>query len=220
MAKDKDKRKIEIATPDEVEQFASASDQGDAPDDSQAPEQTDPPDDNPGSDPPEESELDKALRERDEFREKWLRAQAEAQNQAKRLRADREEAVRYAITGFARTLLNVVDDLERSLQAAEQGADAESLKSGVRIVFDHLLKVLADHHVEPIAAVGEPFDPTCHEAMTQQPSTEHPPGTVLQEVQKGYRLHDRVLRPSRVIVSSVPAEQGQTDTGDDSKPTE
>ncbi len=211
MAKDKDKRKIEIATPDEVEQYADAPAEDHAADPPE-PAQPNPSTGDPPDHPPAESELNQALRERDEFKDKWLRAQAEAQNQAKRLRADREEAVRYANAGFARSLLNVVDDLERSLQAAEQSADVESLKAGVRIVLDHLLKVMADNGVQSIAAVGEPFDPTRHEALTQQPSTELPAGTVLQEVQKGYQLHDRVLRPSRVIVSTNPAEQSQSDT--------
>ncbi len=216
--KDK-KRKIHIATPDEVDQYGAASEDP-APDpDRNAEEQprgeTVPEDDAPasddGNDPAEpagdETPLQQAERERDEYKDKWLRAQAEAQNQARRLRLDREEAVRFATADFARALLGVVDDFERTLEAAEDGSDAEALVQGVRIVYDHLLKVLHEHHVTGIESVGQPFDPSCHEALTQQPSDEHPQGTVMQEVQRGYRLHDRVLRPARVIISSGPASE-------------
>ncbi|MBN1344678.1 MAG: nucleotide exchange factor GrpE [Phycisphaerae bacterium] len=213
MKRKEDKKKIHIATPDEVSQFAEeVSDEG------QSPEPTDPAE-NPSSNgetesaanesaPSEpETDLQRTERERDEFRDKWLRAQAEAQNQARRLRADREEAVRYAIRNFARSLLNVVDDMERSMEAAQAAGESDEgkpLAEGVRIVYDHLLKVLSDHHVERIESVGQPFDPTCHEAMMQQPSADCPSGTVLLEVQRGYRLHERVLRPARVIISSGP----------------
>ncbi len=215
--KDKKKeKKIEIATSDEVAAFGSGPADEQKGEDAETPaaEGTEPgagAEASAGADATEaptdaasETDLQRAERERDEFKDKWLRSKAEAQNQARRLRADRQEAVRYAVADFARSLLNVVDDLERSLEAAEKDASAAAVTEGVRIVYDHLLKVLGDHGVEKIEAVGQAFDPTCHEAMTQQPSSDHSPGTVLQQVQQGYRLHERVLRPARVIVSCEP----------------
>jgi molecular chaperone GrpE len=220
--KDKGKKRrkqIEVATPDEVAAYA-ADDTTDAP----APQpEVDPqaePTETGQHTPPQDAETDlqRTERERDDYKDKWLRSKADAQNQVRRLQADREEAIRFANAGFARSVLTVVDDLERTLGAAEIDADAAALAEGVRIVYDHLLKVLSDHQVERIEAVGELFDPTCHEALTQQPSADHPDGTVLQEVQKGYRLRERVLRPARVIVSSQPSDDQQgNDASEDDK---
>jgi len=217
--KDKKKQKkttIEIATPDEVAEFGrDDSAKPSAPPqlgDGTATAATQAEPDNAETEP--QTDLQRAERERDEYKDKWLRVKAESQNQARRLQADRKEAVRYANADFARSLLTVVDDLERSLAAANQDADTAALAEGVRIVYDHLLKVLSDHHVEVIEAVGQPFDPTCHEALTQQPSADYPSGTVLQEAQKGYRLHERVLRPARVIVSCEPSQAEQPDEGE------
>jgi molecular chaperone GrpE len=211
--KDKKKTKIEIATPEDVAKYGP-SESSESKAEERAPEQA-----APGADATAdtgagegETELQRAERERDEYKDRWLRAQAEIQNQARRLRADRDEAVRYANADFVRALLPVVDDLERSLAAAsKEGAEPAALVDGVRIVYDHLLKILSEHHVERIESVGQPFDPTCHEALTQQPSTEHPSGTVLHEMQKGYRLKERLLRPARVIISGEAGqEQSQT----------
>jgi molecular chaperone GrpE len=79
------------------------------------------------------------------------------------------------------------------------------LAEGVRLVHQNLLKVLEAHHVERIESLGQPFDPSCHEAMMQQPTDEHPPGTVVEEYQPGYKLWDRVVRPAKVIVAQGPS---------------
>jgi molecular chaperone GrpE len=218
--KDKKKRnKIHIATPDEVADFGESETPEETAD--QAGEREAPVEgaqsDRKDTEP--ETELDRAVRQRDEFKDKWLRGKADAQNQVRRLQADRDEAVRFAVAGLARSLLNVVDDLERTVQAAGESAEADSLTKGVRIVYDALLRVLGDHHVERIEAPGQPFDPQCHEAITQQPSADMPPGMVLQEIQAGYRLHERVLRPARVIVSCEPPTEDESarDESDDSE---
>lgn len=217
----KRKQKIEIATPEETAEFGQdpatdgptgsgrQAESGDAPE--QAEQSADDRAEQPIEERPPETALQRAERERDEFRDKWLRAKAEDENRAKRLAAERQEAVRYAIANLARSALNVVDDLERTLEASAKHDDATSLAEGVRIVYDHLLKVLRDHHIERVEAVGRPFDPQIHEALTQQPSTDHPAGTVLREIQKGYRLHERVLRPARVIVSCEPPDESQAE---------
>lgn len=150
--------------------------------------------------------LEQLQREADELREKNLRLLAEVQNQQKRAAREKQEALRYAEGDFARDLLPVLDDFERTRAAeAESTGEASAVLDGVRIVHEHLLKVLSQHGITPIDALHQPFDPSFHEAMLQQPSDEHPAGTVIQELARGYRMHDRVLRPSRVIVSSGPA---------------
>jgi len=107
----------------------------------------------------------------------------------------------------------VVDDFERTLSAAGETTGFEALVEGVRLVYEKLLKILKDNHVEPIEAAGKPFDPVFHSVMMQRPTAEHAPGTVLQEVQKGYCLRERVVRPAQVIIAGRPA------TGDDTEPS-
>ncbi len=156
------------------------------------------------SPPTPEDELTLLRREVDELRDKNLRLMAELQNQQKRAQRESQEAQRFAEAELARALLVVLDDLERAQEAARNTQDAQAVAAGVRLVSEHFLKVLRDHHVAPIEAVGRPFDPAFHEALLQLPSSEQAAGTVLQEVARGYTLHERVLRPTRVIVSSGP----------------
>jgi molecular chaperone GrpE len=151
-----------------------------------------------------EDELALLRREVAELRDKNLRLMAELQNQQKRAQREKQEAQRFAEAELARALLNVLDDLERAQEAARSAQDAQAVAEGVRLVSEHFLKVLRDHHVAPIEALGRPFDPAFHEAMLQQPSAEQAAGTVLQEIARGYTMHERVLRPSRVVVSSGP----------------
>ncbi|MBL8879066.1 MAG: nucleotide exchange factor GrpE [Phycisphaerales bacterium] len=131
-----------------------------------------------------------------------LRQIAEVRNIQQRLQREKSEALRYAAAEIVQELLVVIDDLDRSLEAVGNGADAAALAEGVRIVNDHFMKILKSRGVEAVPAAGQTFDPAMHEALMQQPSAEAPAGQVIQEVQKGYRMHDRVLRPARVIVSS------------------
>ncbi len=143
-------------------------------------------------------------RELQELRDRNLRLMAEVQNLQKRTQRDKLEAVRFAQADFARDLLVVLDDFDRTLEAARTAADPSALADGVRIVREHLAKILRTHGITPIEAVGRPFDPDLHEAVLQQPSPEQPAGHVVQELARGYRMHERVLRPARVIVSAGP----------------
>lgn len=145
-------------------------------------------------------------REVEELRDKNLRLVAETQNLQKRALREKQEALRYAESEFARELLVVLDDLERTQESAKTATDVKSVADGVRIVYENFLKVLRQHEIEPIDALGKPFDPTYHEALMQQPSDKHPAGTVMQEMARGYTMHQRVIRPSRVVVSSGPAD--------------
>ena len=153
---------------------------------------------------PPEDELAGLRGEVAEVRDKNLRLMAELQNQQKRVDRERQELRRYAEADLARELLAVLDDLQRAYQAAGASEHTRAIAEGVRLVGERFAKVLRDHNIVPIEAVGRPFDPTFHEAVLQQPSHELPAGTVLEEVAQGYLMHDRVLRPSRVIISSGP----------------
>ena len=157
---------------------------------------------------PPEDEVTKLRREVEELRDKNLRLVAEQQNLQKRALRDKQEALRYAESAFATQLLVVLDDFDRTFESAQSATDVAVVADGMRIVYEHFLKVLQQHGIQPIDALGKPFDPSYHEAMMQQPSEEHPAGTILQEMARGYTMHDRVLRPSRVIVSGGPPSSG------------
>lgn len=136
-----------------------------------------------------------------ELEDQLLRARADYQNLKRRIMAEKSEAIRFANADLMRSLLSVIDDLERSIDAGTGAQDAGPVVEGVRLVRANLLKALSAAGLEPIEAVGRPFDPHVHEAMMQAPSAEHDPGTVVEELLKGYTLRDRVLRPARVIVA-------------------
>lgn len=148
-------------------------------------------------------ELATLRQEIEALRDRNLRLTAELQNQQKRGQREKQEALRYAEAEFARELLPVLDDFERTVAAAETAPDARTVADGVRIVQQQLLKVLASRGITPIEATGKPFNPDEHEALMQQPSHQ-PAGTVLHEAARGYRMHERVLRPTRVVVAANP----------------
>jgi molecular chaperone GrpE len=136
------------------------------------------------------------------LRDENLRLTAELRNVAQRAQREKQEALKYAEADFAKELLVVLDDLERTLESAKTAADVRPVAEGVRIVYEHFLKVLRARGIEAIEAKERPFDPHLHEAMMQQPSEDHPVGIVLQECLRGYQMHDRVIRPTKVVVSS------------------
>lgn len=140
----------------------------------------------------------------EKLRDENLRLVAELRNVTQRAQREKQEALRYAEADFARELLIVLDDLERTQESARTASKVQAVADGVRIVYEHFLKVLRGKQIEPIEALGKPFDPHWHEAMMQQPSDEHPAGTVMQEVARGYKMRDRVIRPAKVVVSSGP----------------
>jgi len=155
-----------------------------------------------------------ALRaERDAFYDQRLRAQAELENFRKRAGKENEQTRLYGQLPVVRDLLPGLDNLRRTLAAAEESHNVDQLIEGVRMVLKQFEDMLTRHAVVPIEAVGQPFDPNRHEAVQQLPSADHPPMTVLQELERGYMLHDRVVRPGKVIVSSSPAES-EPDTTD------
>jgi molecular chaperone GrpE len=135
-----------------------------------------------------------------------LRCRAELENYRKRVGRERADERRYANLSLMRELLPVLDNLDRAIAAAEQSHDASALLEGVKMVSCQLIGVLAKHDCVPIEALNESFDPHRHEAILHQPSEDVPADMVTYVTQTGYRLHDRVVRPTQVIVSSGPPE--------------
>lgn len=140
-----------------------------------------------------------------ESRDRELRALAEIENTRRRMRRDLDDQLKYANLPLVRDLLPVFDNLTRAIDAAAKTADATTLLEGVKMVAAQLETVFAQHHCQRIAALGQPFDPNLHKAICQQPSADQPPQTVLLDVTPGFLLHDRVVRPSEVIVATEPA---------------
>ena len=137
-------------------------------------------------------------------KDRELRAHAELDNYRKRAARELDERLRYANIGLLRDLLPVLDNVDRAIEAAEKNAaDAGALLVGFKMVSQQLGEVLTRHHCTRIEALHTPFDPNVHHAVMQQPSEEHPANTVLMVTQNGYQLHDRVVRPSQVIVSTT-----------------
>ena len=107
-------------------------------------------------------------------------------------------------------LLEAVDNLNRAIESAATDSANDGLLQGVKMVSDHILNILKNNHCQPIECVGEPFDPNFHQAVQMQPSNEYPANTVMQELRTGYRLHDRVIRPSQVFVSTGQGNESES----------
>jgi molecular chaperone GrpE len=137
--------------------------------------------------------------------ERYLRLAAEFENYKKRIERERATTVAYANEDLLEKLLPVVDNLERALTAAKP-ADAhdDGIVAGVELTLREFKDLLARKGVEPLDATGERFDPTIHEAVSTQPSTEVPEGGVITQIEIGYRYKERILRPAKVVVSSGP----------------
>jgi molecular chaperone GrpE len=169
-----------------------------------------------GSDDPVEA----LQSERDDLFARLQRTAADYSNYQKRIQREMAEARNFANTGLITQLLSVLDDMERALEAAadNHGPD-DLLLVGMQLVHDKALEVLGGFGLEIIEALGRPFDPEVHSAMLQQPSAEHPPQTVVRELQRGYKLKGRTIRPAAVVVSTEPesphaGDEETTDSGD------
>lgn len=151
-------------------------------------------------------ELDALRAERDEFRDKFMRVLADAENSRKRAERDRREAEQYGGSKLARDLLPVYDNLKRALDVAgdEQRAAATALIAGVELTLRELTNVMTKHGVTPISpAIGDVFDPQQHQAMFEAPIQGTKAGQIIQVMVEGFMLHDRLLRPAQVGVSSM-----------------
>ena len=152
-----------------------------------------------------ETALDAATLEAVEAKQDMLRMQADMENLRKRLVREHEKARRRTLERFMGDLLPVRDSLERGLEAAEdQAATVEALKQGKQLIMKMLTKVMDDHGLQIIDPAGEKFDPEKHEALTMLPSADHDENTIIDVIEKGYQLHERLIRPAKVVVSRKP----------------
>jgi molecular chaperone GrpE len=163
--------------------------------------------------PTREEQLQATRAERDENLNRFLRSQAELDNYRKRVQRERDDERRYAALSIVRDLLAPLDNLQRAVESARKSGESGNLLQGIELVVQQMERVLSGHGARVIPAVGQPFDPHLHEAVQQIPSDEQPPMTVLQELERGYTLHERVVRPSKVIVSAGRAESGEQGAG-------
>jgi molecular chaperone GrpE len=153
----------------------------------------------------EESEYLRLKEEADkskELQDKVLRLQADFENTRKRLEKDRQDFIKFANEGIILELLNILDDLERTVELAQsKHEDLQVFLKGVEMILAHLYDMLKEYGVRPIEAEGELFDPHFHEALMQVEDNTKPEHTIIEELQKGYMLNDRVIRTSKVKVS-------------------
>jgi molecular chaperone GrpE len=157
---------------------------------------------------PVADELDQLREELAAARQEVLYARAETQNVRRRLEKEKSDAGAYAASGFARDILSVADNLTRALEAVPEDmrehSKLEGLVAGIEATQRELDKVFSNHGIKRVAARGLPLDPNQHEAVMEMPSDEAEPGTVVQEIQPGYLIRDRLLRPAMVVVAKKP----------------
>lgn len=148
--------------------------------------------------------LEEMEKERDANQDLYLRAKAEMENVKKRFQKEKQDLLKYANESLLKQLLPVADNLEKAIGHSQEQNSLKTLLEGVDLTLKGLMDTLNKAGVEPLEAVGEPFDPNFHEAMSEAESEEAPPGTVIQEFQKGYTLNNRLLRPAMVVISKKP----------------
>jgi molecular chaperone GrpE len=152
-----------------------------------------------------ESEYSKLKEEAEKAKEYWeriLRLQADFENTRKRLEREKQDFLKFANEGIIAELLNILDDLERTVGLAEsKHQDLSSFLKGVEMILAHLYEMLKEYGVKPIASEGKLFDPQMHEALMQVENKDLPEHTIVEELQKGYLLNDRVIRTAKVKVS-------------------
>lgn len=142
----------------------------------------------------------------DKFRDLALRSQADFENFKKRSAREKEDALKYANSSLLERLLPIVDNFELGLAAARGESEKSPIYTGMNLVLKQLNDFFADHGMLPIDAVGQKFDPNLHEAIAHEASDTVPENVVMRQTRRGYRLKDRLLRPSSVVVSSGPGK--------------
>lgn len=153
-----------------------------------------------------ETQLETAKAQARENYDRLLRVTAEFENYKKRSQREMEDFRRFANESLIKEILPIVDNLERALSVEQTGTETavESLKEGVRMTLDALTDTLKRFGVTAVESEGQPFDPNLHQAVSQEETDQYPDSTVSKELQKGYKLNDRLLRPSMVVVSKKP----------------
>ena len=171
----------------------------------------------PAAEVPAQGEMEKLKEENAKLRDQWVRAAAEAENVRKRASREMEDLSRYAVTGFARDMVSVLENLTRASESipAEAAADNPligTLREGVELTLRELLGIFQRYGITRLAPLNQKFDHNFHQAVAQVPREDVAPGTVVQVVQAGYTIHDRLLRPAMVVVSSAPDPAKKVDT--------
>lgn len=168
----------------------------------------------PFSAPSEASSTELAARDEElkSLNDKYLRLAAEFDNYKRLAQRDQRDQIRFGNEHLLRELLPVVDNLERAIKAAKDNTSTDGLIQGIELTLKQLQGVLGKFGVQSIPTMGQPFDPTGHQAVASVPSAKVPDKHIVEEFQRGYRLHDRVLRPAMVTVSS-----GSNESGDESE---
>lgn len=157
--------------------------------------------------PEQLKELEDRAAKADENWERLVRTTADFDNFKKRAAREKQDAIKFANENLIQKLMPILDTFDMALAAAQntQGEAGQSLQAGVSMIFQQLKNVLTEAGLEEIDATGKPFDPNLHEAVTQKETTEVPDGHVVQQLRKGYKLRERLLRPAGVIVAKQPA---------------
>ncbi|MBT8358967.1 MAG: nucleotide exchange factor GrpE [Deltaproteobacteria bacterium] len=154
-----------------------------------------------------QGELESAKQETRETYERFLRISAEFENYKKRSAREMDDFRKFANQSLIKEMLAVVDNLERALISSNGNSSVDKcMTDGVNLTLREILKVFEKFNVKPIESIGQPFDPNFHQAMMQEETDDYPENTVITELQKGYMIHDRLLRPSMVVVASSKAK--------------
>jgi molecular chaperone GrpE len=164
-------------------------------------------------DEPLEKSLEEAEQKANDYYDKLLRVSADFDNYKKRAAREMQELAKYANEKLIKEILTVVDNLERAIDSAAGHYDEnDPLIQGVHLTLSETLKILDRHQVKPLTSLGQPFDPSFHQAMMQEEVQGQPPNTVVKELQKGYLIHDRLLRPALVAVSKTGGDVKQNNS--------
>ena len=157
--------------------------------------------------PEQFEELKQRAAKADEHWDRLLRTTADFDNFKKRAAREKQEAIRFANEGLLQKLIPILDNFDMALSAAQNTqADAvKSLQTGINMIHQQLRSALVDAGLEEVEATGKPFDPNLHEAVSQQETTEVPEGDVVQQLRKGFKFRDRLLRPATVVVAKKPS---------------
>jgi len=164
-----------------------------------------------------EEKLEQAQADAAAAHDRFLRASAELENYKKRTQKEMAEFKRFANASLVKEILGVVDNLERAVESSSGNDDEEQLAQGLDLTLKELLKIFKAFHVTPVESLGETFDPRYHQAMMQEETSEHPENVVIRELQKGYLIHDRLLRPAMVVVSKAASANQKDPQPDESE---
>lgn len=161
------------------------------------------------------AKLTQIAEEAEEYKDKYIRALAEMENQRKRLEREKIDFQKYANERFILSIIPVMDNFERAIKSAEEIDVAKELTEGIKMIFKQLKEVLEKKGVKPFESLGEKFDPKKHEAFLAIESEKHEPSTIVEEIEKGYLLGDKVIRPAKVAVSKVKKNKEDDSNGEE-----